>query len=1329
MTHFVRVARPFLLVVLFLALITYLALQTSQSQASALALMSPQAPDDTGGPDIFGYTFRDSDEPNGPAYDWIDISGTGTALGIIGDSRHGPIALGFSFDYYGTAYSDVWIGSDGWITTGATDPGNNDNSNDCPLPSQNGNENIIGGIWDNLDSLFTTPNGEAYYQSFAAGSCPYDGYSGACFVAQWQNTYYAQLPINPADDLTFEIVLFDNNDILIQMQDVGTRAGSSSTTGIENVNATDALVYACNSNDSLSNNSAVQFYYPVFAPRFDYSYKTGPALSQPDDNITYTIVISNAGNLASSGTVLTDTIPAGTSYVPGSVSCVGGSTTTCTYDAGQNEIRWMGGVPIGGAVTVSYTVSPTNASCGDIVENVAVLTDAAATSSPVLLPYSTTLADEFTLYDFEANNGGFASTNDWQHGIPTWPVGLHAHSGDQLWATILDGFYNNLDASSVLSRNIDLTGLPDNAQLIWWQYLRTNNSQFDVGTVRLNGNPVYSSAGADELVWTKHVQSLLPYVGGNLNLEFDFFSTLSINSDGWYVDDVGVYYCVPQPVPNLDNSTKTALPIAVTGQTLDYTITLDNFSIVAAPNTTLVDPIPAGTTYVPGSATNGAIFNAGQNRVEWTGTVPANGQTNVSFAVTVNAGPGIVISNTATLNQPDLTEPVLVSAATEVVTSQTTTYPSCITFESGVFPAYMYTRVTAANGSTGRAVISNTYPHAGTFGFNLDTNDPSGNGAGTTEQAGIIVANLAGANDVALTFWVRGHADENDPEDGVFISDDGGQTFAQIYDPPSGTWTPYEEVSLNLSDAAANAGMVFTQAFLIKFQSRDNFAIAEPPFTSDGYSYDDICLEAIAAHATVSPDNFSSTQLNNVIVTRTLTISSVGNAPLNWNFTEAAANCASPSDLTWLSASPPSGTTDAGSTTNVTVTLDSNGVPLGTDLSGQLCLNSNDPNDAVIQIPVSMTVTSPPSISVSPNPLTATLYPTGTANLAFTITNLGFTEMNWFTLESTENNGEARGSGTLVYGLDGTTDQLMAFNTDLSEPLFPIAPVGGDLVGADFVPGDLLNLYAIRSLSNEFIRISLIDNSVNVISNLPTPANFAWTSMSSDPTTGILYATISNCTDTSRLFTINITTGSPTEIGVINNGSCLGDIAISPTGQMYGVDETNDRLIQINKATGSSTIIGPLGYNAANGQGLDFDESDGTLYLASLQPGPISQLRTVNTTTGATTIIGPLATGGTSHRLGDIAIVPNTNCTPGNISWATINPMGGTIAGNSSVQVSVTLSAAGLAVGTHQASICIFSDDTTMPQVILNLQLTVEEIPPPPPPDDLYIFLPLMISD
>lgn len=74
-----------------------------------------------GGPDQFGYTYLDSNDPGGPAYGWKDISATGTLASgwtSYDDGYAGPFPLGFTFNYYGQDYTEVYIGSNGYLSFG-----------------------------------------------------------------------------------------------------------------------------------------------------------------------------------------------------------------------------------------------------------------------------------------------------------------------------------------------------------------------------------------------------------------------------------------------------------------------------------------------------------------------------------------------------------------------------------------------------------------------------------------------------------------------------------------------------------------------------------------------------------------------------------------------------------------------------------------------------------------------------------------------------------------------------------------------------------------------------------------------------------------------------------------------------------------------------------------------------------------------------------------------------------------------------------------------------------------------------------------------------------
>ncbi len=76
--------------------------------------------DATGGPDDYGYTWIDSNEPGGPVYNWIDISGIGTLVTGLGDDNWvGPFNIGFPFHYYWYDVTQYYIGSNGYIKFGS----------------------------------------------------------------------------------------------------------------------------------------------------------------------------------------------------------------------------------------------------------------------------------------------------------------------------------------------------------------------------------------------------------------------------------------------------------------------------------------------------------------------------------------------------------------------------------------------------------------------------------------------------------------------------------------------------------------------------------------------------------------------------------------------------------------------------------------------------------------------------------------------------------------------------------------------------------------------------------------------------------------------------------------------------------------------------------------------------------------------------------------------------------------------------------------------------------------------------------------------------------
>ncbi len=111
----------------------------------------------------------------------------------------------------------------------------------------------------------------------------------------------------------------------------------------------------------------------------------------------------------------------------------------------------------------------------------------------------------------------------------------------------------------------------------------------------------------------------------------------------------------------------------------------------------------------------------------------------------------------------------------------------------------------------------------------------------------------------------------------------------------------------------------------------------------------------------------------------------------------AAVGCDNPADVPWLSATPDSGSVAGGSAQDSTIAVDATGLAAGS-YSAHLCVETNDPTHALVDVPVSLTVAAPPA----PPTLAKAFAPTSvTVNTPSTLTlTLGNTNASAATLTS-----------------------------------------------------------------------------------------------------------------------------------------------------------------------------------------------------------------------------------------------------------------------------------------------------------------------------------------
>lgn len=364
------------------------------------------------------------------------------------------------------------------------------------------------------------------------------------------------------------------------------------------------------------------------------------AIATIGSRLTYTIVVQNTGTLPAQNVTFTDPIPAGTTFVPNSVT-VDGVATAGNPATGIP----ISNIPAGGSVTITFQVDVTSVPTPPVASNVASFgyEFQPAPNAPTIT--RTTTSNIVNTDIFTAN---VALTKAVDKTIAT--------IGDTITYTITATNQATLAANNVIITDTPPAGtsfVPGSVTVNGTSTTDNPATGINVGTIAANGNATI----------TFQVQvNTLPTPNPIPNSATSSFQynppnqpPINRNSTSNIVET--------QINATIINPTKSAnQQIVNIGDIITYTITVPNNGNISATNVSITDPIPTGTTFIPNSVTVNGTAQSGVTPTNIPlGTIPAGQTTTVTFQVQVTSLPANgTITNEANVtftSQPNPAEP------------------------------------------------------------------------------------------------------------------------------------------------------------------------------------------------------------------------------------------------------------------------------------------------------------------------------------------------------------------------------------------------------------------------------------------------------------------------------------------------------------------------------------------------------------------------------------------------------------------------------------------------------------------------------------------------
>lgn len=384
---------------------------------------------------------------------------------------------------------------------------------------------------------------------------------------------------------------------------------------------------------------------PVYSPVMTQTKSANTTNATVGSTVTYTIVTANSGNIAGTTTV-TDPIPSGTTFVPGSVTVNGTPVPAANIATGVS----VGSIGVGLSATVTFQV---------VVQTL---------PSPPRLVNQATAAYNFTVPDGRTSSGSTASNT------VTIPVSLPSVTATKTSSVPDAAVGENVTFTTVVSNS----GISSVTNVVFTDPI-PSGAIFVPGSLTVNGaaqpsaNPGNGVAigtltpGASTTVAFQVTTSSVP-VSGNIANQ----ASISYTSGTFQGITLTNTVTVPLYQPVITVSKSVNRTVATVGDTLIYSVSVQNSGNIAA-QVTLTDPVPSGTSFVPGSVT--------------VNTVPAPGASPITGIPLGSIAPGSVVPVTFSFLLQTLPAPP------RVVNQATATYS--FTLPSG-------------RSITGLSVVSNT---------------------------------------------------------------------------------------------------------------------------------------------------------------------------------------------------------------------------------------------------------------------------------------------------------------------------------------------------------------------------------------------------------------------------------------------------------------------------------------------------------------------------------------------------------------------------------------------------------------------------------------------